>query len=204
MLRRIHINIGSNRGHRSANIERAVAALASVLPGRVEWTEPMASDPWGYESDSYYLNVGLMAEADESEMDALGPTPERQALALLALMQRVEHEIDPSPHRDADGNYIDRAIDIDFIAMDFIADDGAPTDSDAIATRSGESCLTDATQDCSESEWRSSLVMTTPQLTLPHPRMHLRDFVLRPLLALDPTWRHPLLRQSAAALLTAL
>lgn len=36
------------------------------------------------------------------------------------------------------------------------------------------------------------LVVDTPRLTLPHPRMHLREFVLRPMAQLAPTWRHPL------------
>lgn len=39
---------------------------------------------------------------------------------------------------------------------------------------------------------------------LPHPRMHLRAFVLRPLAELAPRWRHPVLHRSAAELLAAL
>ena len=38
---------------------------------------------------------------------------------------------------------------------------------------------------------------------LPHPRMHVRHFVLRPLLEVAPGWRHPVLGD-AAALLAAL
>jgi 2-amino-4-hydroxy-6-hydroxymethyldihydropteridine diphosphokinase len=39
---------------------------------------------------------------------------------------------------------------------------------------------------------------------LPHPRAHLRGFVLVPLLDVAPDWVHPVLRQPAAALLAAL
>ena len=35
------------------------------------------------------------------------------------------------------------------------------------------------------------LTVDTPDLTLPHPRMHLRTFVLVPMATLLPTWRHP-------------
>lgn len=34
-------------------------------------------------------------------------------------------------------------------------------------------------------------VIATKQLTLPHPRMQQRDFVLRPMAELEPQWRHP-------------
>ncbi|MDR1167155.1 MAG: 2-amino-4-hydroxy-6-hydroxymethyldihydropteridine diphosphokinase [Deltaproteobacteria bacterium] len=38
----------------------------------------------------------------------------------------------------------------------------------------------------------------------PHPRMHTREFVLRPLHELRPQWIHPLLRRSAQELLNSL
>lgn len=46
-------------------------------------------------------------------------------------------------------------------------------------------------------------VIELPGLTLPHPRLHLRAFVLSPLLEVAPGWRHPVLG-TAAALLAAL
>lgn len=41
-------------------------------------------------------------------------------------------------------------------------------------------------------------------LTVPHPRLHLRRFVLEPLVELDPDWNHPVFHRSGKELLESL
>lgn len=48
------------------------------------------------------------------------------------------------------------------------------------------------------------LIHNDSTLTLPHPRLHERAFVLKPLLELAPDWRHPASDMAAADLLAAL
>jgi 2-amino-4-hydroxy-6-hydroxymethyldihydropteridine diphosphokinase len=48
------------------------------------------------------------------------------------------------------------------------------------------------------------LILDLPGLTLPHPRMSERDFVLRPLADIAPNFVHPVLQRSVQELLAAL
>jgi 2-amino-4-hydroxy-6-hydroxymethyldihydropteridine diphosphokinase len=47
-------------------------------------------------------------------------------------------------------------------------------------------------------------VVDTPSLTIPHPAMHQRRFVLEPLAEIAPDLRHPVLKKSARELLSEL
>jgi 2-amino-4-hydroxy-6-hydroxymethyldihydropteridine diphosphokinase len=47
-------------------------------------------------------------------------------------------------------------------------------------------------------------IRATPDPILPHPRTHLRGFVLRPILDVAPAWRHPVLRLGISAMLAEL
>ena len=47
-------------------------------------------------------------------------------------------------------------------------------------------------------------IKKTKELILPHPRCHLRNFVLFPILQLDPDWFHPVLMRNAQYLINNL
>ncbi len=49
-----------------------------------------------------------------------------------------------------------------------------------------------------------ALICAAPDPVVPHPRMHQRAFVLRPLLDVAPDWWHPVLQVSARTLLERL
>lgn len=49
-----------------------------------------------------------------------------------------------------------------------------------------------------------SRVIQESGLVVPHPRLHLRRFVLAPLVELDPEWRHPILHRTVRDLLDRL
>ncbi len=50
----------------------------------------------------------------------------------------------------------------------------------------------------------NDLVLDIPNLQIPHPKLHERGFVLRPLVDLDPLFIHPALQQTVSQLLADL
>ncbi|MDE6652374.1 MAG: 2-amino-4-hydroxy-6-hydroxymethyldihydropteridine diphosphokinase [Paramuribaculum sp.] len=150
-----YINIGSNLGDRHGNIAAAVAAVKERINPSVRLSDPVESPPWGYESSNPYINIGVAFQT------VLPPEE------LLAALLDVQKSISDMPHRNGQGGYTDRIIDIDLIAVD-------------------------------------EIVYTSSTLTLPHPRMHLRPFVLIPMLQLAPRWSHPRLNLTPAQLLASL
>jgi 2-amino-4-hydroxy-6-hydroxymethyldihydropteridine diphosphokinase len=99
------INMGSNLGNKRLNLSRAMRRVAQVF-GDFELSHAVESKPWGYESANPYLNVCMMFQSD------LDPE------AVLKQLRDIEHEISPASHRNDDGSYADRIIDIDIVAID--------------------------------------------------------------------------------------
>ena len=101
----VFLNIGSNLGDRRKNLSRAVAAIEKEF-GYFELSHVIESDPWGFDSDNLFLNLGMMILS------------ELQPEEILHKLQKIEREIGSTSHRNADGSYADRLVDIDIIAID--------------------------------------------------------------------------------------
>lgn len=148
----IYLSLGSNSGDRNALIGKAVAALTdiySALNCTVRVAEPVTSMPQGFDSPNPFVNVGVLVNIERP-----GPWTPLELEALLGTTQAVERVISGKPHRNPDGSYCDREIDVDIVAVDDIE-------------------------------------YSSPSLTIPHPRMAEREFVLKPMSQLLPSWRHP-------------
>ncbi len=48
------------------------------------------------------------------------------------------------------------------------------------------------------------IIKKTKELNLPHPKIHLRNFVLYPILEIDPKWSHPVLKKNVQFLINNL
>ncbi len=142
-------------GNRLAIIEQAIAMIEHKSETRARVSPLIETEAWGYDSPNPFLNIVIAMDWDR--------TPKE----LIELTQGVEKAIDSSSHRDSNGNYLDRKIDIDILAID-------------------------------------SVELSTPELTIPHQLMHLRRFVLQPMVEIAPNWEHPRLKRSATQLLNSL
>lgn len=99
------VNVGSNKGDRRLNLSRAMRGIIDEF-GQIEMSHAMVSDPWGFESTGKFLNVCILFNTELAPEEVLGR------------LQNIERGISASPHRNSDGSYADRVIDIDIVAID--------------------------------------------------------------------------------------
>ena len=99
-----YLNIGSNMGDRRDNLYRAVGFLAADTGCAV--SSIVESEPWGFESDNRFMNVGVWLCSDLEPQE------------MLERIHDIEHRLGSSSHRDEHGGYIDRLVDIDIVAID--------------------------------------------------------------------------------------
>ncbi len=107
MRQTVHLNLGSNIGDSRSILERAVAAVFRLHEGAGEprRSSVVESEPWGFDSENRFLNTGVEIET------SLAPE------ALLARLKEIERSEAPEGniHRNPDGSYRDRYLDIDII-----------------------------------------------------------------------------------------
>lgn len=99
------VGIGSNLGNRQLNVARAISRLMREF-GTLQVAHSVKSAPLGFDSENTFLNTAaIFSDSREPE-------------EILSIIQKIERDISPTPHRKADGSYADREIDIDIIAID--------------------------------------------------------------------------------------
>lgn len=103
----VYANIGSNLGDKQAMIRRALTRIGEIF-GYYCISEFVESEPWGFDSTNSFINIGVAFKSDSP--------PEE----ILHSLQSIERELSNVAHRDNDGNYKDREIDIDIMAIDAI------------------------------------------------------------------------------------
>lgn len=113
-----YINIGSNLGNRLMNLSKAVAAIEKEF-GWFELSHHIESEPWGYDSPNKFLNIGMLFISDREPLDVLHTLQqiEKSLSSQIASNLKLPSSQGLS-HRNADGTYADRVLDIDIMAVD--------------------------------------------------------------------------------------
>ena len=177
----IILSIGTNIGDRERNIENAIVALGEI--GKVSAISPIyTSEPWGFESENGFYNIALILESELSPLDLLRET------------QRIEKELGRTAKTTTE--YADRVIDIDIIDYD----GQIITISHQPSVISHQSSIEPPRPTDTPPKTGGEYLYQLSLLTLPHPLMHLRNFVLYPLADIAPEWRHPILKLTAQEL----
>lgn len=136
--------IGGNVGDRLRLVGHATAMIQEHVGSVLYSSSVYETEPWGFVSDSLFLNQALLVQTELDPMQ------------LLDKCQYIESQLGrirtlSNGHEKC---YLSRTMDIDII-------------------------------------FYNSEIIETTRLQVPHPRMHLRNFVLRPLCDIIPDFVHP-------------
>jgi 2-amino-4-hydroxy-6-hydroxymethyldihydropteridine diphosphokinase len=178
----VYLGLGSNVGDREANLREAIKRIEALGLEVASESSIYKTEPVGVTDQPWFLNqvievkiiAGLTAEHRSFLVD-----PETiatiQGEALLSELLKIEHAMGRE-RVVANGP---RVIDIDLLLF-----------GDMIIAHSK-----------ADEEWP---FIDRTDVFVPHPRMHLRRFVLEPLCEIAPELVHPVLKTSCRKLLASL
>lgn len=194
----VYLGLGSNMGDREANLREAITRIEALGLEVARESSIYETEPVGLKDQPWFLNQVIelrptpkLTLGDDAELTAvltkaLAERPERFAVfwthELLEMLLKVEREMGRE-RTLANGP---RVIDIDLLLCGDFKTEGF------LAQTNGENI------------GRAVPLADAPNLTLPHPRMHLRRFVLEPLCEIEPELVHPVLNKSYRQLLAEL
>ena len=101
MGKRVYLGLGSNLGNKERIVRKAIDKIGERVGAVVAVSSFYKTAPWGYQSVHTFCNAAIAVDTDLS--------PEE----VLFTVQEIERELGSKKHREGDGSYVDRLIDID-------------------------------------------------------------------------------------------
>lgn len=99
-----YLGLGTNIGNKRRNLITAAALLAERVGDVLALSGFYETEPWGFESNNWFLNAAVKLNTDY--------TPQE----LLVITQQIEKELGRT--EKSNGTYHDRVIDIDILLYD--------------------------------------------------------------------------------------
>jgi 2-amino-4-hydroxy-6-hydroxymethyldihydropteridine diphosphokinase len=173
----VYVGLGSNIGDRKANLKEAGERIEKLGIEITRQSSIYETEPVGFTDQPWFLNQVIQAKlpADLTSQGDHETIAAERAEALLSELLDIERDMGRK-RTVANGP---RVIDIDLLLF------GDMT----IAHLKGD-------QDLS--------LMNRTGIAVPHPRMHLRRFVLEPLCEIAPELMHPVLKKTCREILASL
>ena len=177
----VYLGLGSNIGDREANLRDAIERIKALGLEIKSESSLYETEPVGFTDQPWFLNQVIettMPAGLASEQGPVPGDPEIMAMirgeALLSELLKIEHEMG----RERTITNGPRVIDIDLLLF-----------GDMIIEHSKE-----------DEEWP---FIDRTDVIVPHPRMHLRRFVLEPLCEIAPEVVHPVLKKTCREMLAS-
>lgn len=147
-----YLSLGTNLGSKTENLNKAIRIISRRIGHIKAQSAFLPTEPWGFSSSNSFLNAAICVETQLSPLELLEST------------QAIEREMGRTTKSNTDKGkaiYTDRIIDID-ILLYYEGTSATP--------------VFDA-----DKNWGGTICLKTERLTIPHPHMLERDFVLIPL-----------------------
>lgn len=151
MSHRQFLSLGSNLGNRVLLLQEAIKRIHSDAGSLVQISSCYETEPWGFISETPFLNLVVEIETTQTPED------------LLETCLNIEDKLGRKRPLHPTG-YAARPIDIDLL-------------------------------------FYGQQIINHPKLSLPHPLLHLRNFILVPMNEIAPDFIHPVFKQPISALL---
>ncbi len=114
MISKVYLGLGSNSGDRRFFIGSAIAALAERLPiESIRTSDCYESAPDGFNSPNHFVNIAAVLTFERNT-----PWTDDEVDDLFNTIEAIQNSISSMPHRNPDGSYRDREIDIDILRID--------------------------------------------------------------------------------------